>query len=149
MNSKVAKAFKISAKFAVAGMYAFIILFNISIIGGEDGWSVQFIKSIYALPVPCIEGSPDWPDCQYGGGPGGGGEDPSNCSTWTIMSQWTAWCYRSQAIQITISVGRARQLGVSIPGWLSLEQRTDDSFTFSTTVICAQYLKTQEIFVRK
>lgn len=89
MNSKISKAFKIGAKITVAGLFTFLFLFNINIITGDDGWSIQLVKSVFGQPVPCVEGSPDWPDCNSGGGPGGGPK-----KGWVFNPPITVQCYK-------------------------------------------------------
>ncbi len=65
MNKRLTKA--------VFGVFLFaLICFDLSIITNNTSFSVEFVKKLYAQPVPCVEGSPDWPDCNSGGGPGGG-----------------------------------------------------------------------------
>lgn len=94
---------KKSKIYFIAFLFAILIFANISIIFDTDGISISLIKSLFAQPVPCVECSPDWPDCNSGGGPGGGVK-----KGWITISSQYWQCYK---------VLQAYKLGILVPCW--------------------------------
>ncbi|MBA4317886.1 MAG: hypothetical protein C0412_05750 [Flavobacterium sp.] len=91
MLKKVMKMLALATFLALVG-------FNISIITDENGWSVKLVKDVFALPVPCIEGSPDWPNCNDGpGGNSGTGwkNGSESYACYCIMKQGSNYCYNT------------------------------------------------------